>query len=770
MKIALLPGGFKPPHLGHYNMAKYLADFADKVIVRIGQKEREGIGSKLALEVWNFYKEFDPDSRAKKLIISVAQSPSPVKDVYDFVETIAPEGSTVILGMGEKDAKDGRYNNIPKFAEPRNINAEIELVPPQAGGISGTRMREIIKSNNKKEFFKYIPEFLPEEIKEELWTKLVDSTMPTKVDEMMMGTMNREEMAKHMANMKKLRKFFSKQGDQMYQIPDKLTKGLRRKLYEGSKYDEGTVKIQRLIFTEFKDQLGKSFKNKEWSEYWLEGPEYVIFFDIGVEFIPKKMLIPYSIEGDAGEDDIQIKITYNPESFPESFNDLNAEIKETVRHELEHLAQYNFPNKESFEKYKGKIPFYKYLILNHETPAFVRGLNKRAKFKKISLSAAFEEFFDDFVDQFKSEDEINTVRQTWTNYAQENLPGVNLKEGDTYEKMAAKGKKAGNLKQGTVRKRLNIPKGEKIPLSLINKELSRLKKMDKRSAKNQKYYKALTLAKTLKTTTHKENIDPKAQKKHKGKAAPYGSAYEPVDENFPPYKANQVSQVRYKASDTFTNDRKKAKKMGYLQEKDPKTGTGKKPKGSGRRLYTDENPKDTVSIKFSTRQDIVDTLSKKSFKTKSHARQSQIINLIHQRVRAAYGRAKDPAVKKRLKTALDYITKRKEASKRKTQRMRKEGLFSQKWWLDVITEEILNEGGAAGHMAHPFDLPNVKTGKDLIKSFEQAADSLKKTPGSVKIDGVNASIRLINNAGKREFAMDRGSKKALDLKGVTKAD
>ena len=33
---------------------------------------------------------------------------------------------------------------------------------------------------------------------------------------------------------------------------------------------------------------------------------------------------------------------------------------------------------------------------------------------------------------------------------------------------------------------------------------------------------------------------------------------------------------------------------------DPKVGTGKKPKGSGRRLYTDENPRDTVSIKFAT--------------------------------------------------------------------------------------------------------------------------------------------------------------------------
>ena len=30
---------------------------------------------------------------------------------------------------------------------------------------------------------------------------------------------------------------------------------------------------------------------------------------------------------------------------------------------------------------------------------------------------------------------------------------------------------------------------------------------------------------------------------------------------------------------------------------DPKVGTGKKPKGSGRRLYTDENPKDTMMKK-----------------------------------------------------------------------------------------------------------------------------------------------------------------------------
>ena len=105
-----------------------------------------------------------------------------------------------------------------------------------------------------------------------------------------------------------------------------------------------------------------------------------------------------------------------------------------------------------------------------------------------------------------------------------------------------------------------------------------------------------------------------------------------------------------------------------ITEGDPKKGTGKKPKGSGRRLYTDENPKDTVSVKFRTKEDIVDTLNKSTFKSKSHKRQSQIINLIHQRVRAAYNNAKNEETKKRLKRGLDYITNKKEKSKEKTKR------------------------------------------------------------------------------------------------------
>ncbi len=107
-----------------------------------------------------------------------------------------------------------------------------------------------------------------------------------------------------------------------------------------------------------------------------------------------------------------------------------------------------------------------------------------------------------------------------------------------------------------------------------------------------------------------------------------------------------------------------------LQE-EPQKGTGKKPKGSGRRLDTDEDPSDTVSVKFSTVQDIKDTLSKSSFTAKTHKRQSQIITLIHQRARAAYQNAKDPKVKARLKKSFEYAKKRKEAYKAKTKRMNK---------------------------------------------------------------------------------------------------
>ena len=64
---------------------------------------------------------------------------------------------------------------------------------------------------------------------------------------------------------------------------------------------------------------------------------------------------------------------------------------------------------------------------------------------------------------------------------------------------------------------------------------------------------------------------------------------------------------------------------------DPKVGTGKKPKGSGRRLYTDENPRDTVRIKFATPADARATVAKVKRVNKPFARKIQILTVMEQR-------------------------------------------------------------------------------------------------------------------------------------------
>ena len=69
--------------------------------------------------------------------------------------------------------------------------------------------------------------------------------------------------------------------------------------------------------------------------------------------------------------------------------------------------------------------------------------------------------------------------------------------------------------------------------------------------------------------------------------------------------------------------------------KDPKTVTCKKPKGSDRRLYTDENPKDTVSIKFATPADARATVAKVKKINKPFARKIQILTVLEQRAKVA---------------------------------------------------------------------------------------------------------------------------------------
>ena len=112
----------------------------------------------------------------------------------------------------------------------------------------------------------------------------------------------------------------------------------------------------------------------------------------------------------------------------------------------------------------------------------------------------------------------------------------------------------------------------------------------------------------------------------------------PIGENYPPYKANQVQQTRYKASDVFTRDIKKAEKMGY-----------------------------------------------------------------------------------------------------------KENIFTKKWWKEIINEMLLTEGGAAGHMNHPFDDRELTFGemKELARLSLQGKLNVESDV-TEKTDGQNLAVTYKN--------------------------
>ena len=84
---------------------------------------------------------------------------------------------------------------------------------------------------------------------------------------------------------------------------------------------------------------------------------------------------------------------------------------------------------------------------------------------------------------------------------------------------------------------------------------------------------------------------------------------------------------------------------------DPKKGTGKKPKGSGRRLYTDENPRDTVRIKFATPADAKATVAKVKKVNKPFARKIQILTVGEQRAKVM-GKSQVAAIFKKGKNAI----------------------------------------------------------------------------------------------------------------------
>jgi|TARA_R110002020_G_scaffold262737_1_gene477165 hypothetical protein len=135
-RIALLPGGFKPPHKGHFEALKHIISENDAThaIVFIGTSERDGINADQSKAIWDIYADYI-DIPVKVKISSV----SPVKSVYDFADD--NKKKHLFVGAGEDDMK--RYAWFEKNADEFPL-VELTPIPPKFGRISGTETREKI--------------------------------------------------------------------------------------------------------------------------------------------------------------------------------------------------------------------------------------------------------------------------------------------------------------------------------------------------------------------------------------------------------------------------------------------------------------------------------------------------------------------------------------------------------------------------------------------------------------------------------------------------
>ena len=156
--IALLPGGFKPPTKGHFKAFKYILDSADKGIIFIGKKERDGITAEQSKAIWEIYSKY-----LGKPIETHISAVSPVRSVYEFAYNNKHTG--IIVGAGAKDEDIKRYDGFNKNIEKYPL-VNIAKIPIQSEGISGTKTRHLINSDIDEAISYFTPDDMSETDKE----------------------------------------------------------------------------------------------------------------------------------------------------------------------------------------------------------------------------------------------------------------------------------------------------------------------------------------------------------------------------------------------------------------------------------------------------------------------------------------------------------------------------------------------------------------------------------------------------------------------------
>ena len=141
--ICFYPGGFKPPHEGHYEVVKDLAarPYVTKVIVLIGWKTRDGITKEQSKRIWDLYLAASPMAKVE---VKIATNPAPIKDIFSIMDNDL-ELQAYVAGTPEGGEDQSYFDSLTKAFGTRIKPLSIEeKVVTQGKRLSGTEVRNLI--------------------------------------------------------------------------------------------------------------------------------------------------------------------------------------------------------------------------------------------------------------------------------------------------------------------------------------------------------------------------------------------------------------------------------------------------------------------------------------------------------------------------------------------------------------------------------------------------------------------------------------------------
>ena len=480
--IALVPGGFKPPTMGHFYLVNEVAKNPniDKVIVLIGHKNRDGVSKEESKAIWDIYKKYLPSN----VEIKIADNSSPIADISSIIKNNPDTFFYPVVGIrGEMDLGDlkrfdsmkGKYDNFQTIV----IKSEGE------DRVSGTNTRAALIGGEKERFQAYLPTELSDEEKEDVWTILQKTPIeeiyaePSKfsyppmiksLTEYMLDkgmnirplpkvkfvnddaenaknffgktayynpnervivlyTMNRHpkdvmrsyahEMIHHMQNCDgRLEGITTQNTNEEGDLPeiereayekgnmtfrnwtDTLTEGV---LSEG-RYDKITNQISSTIFRQWREDINNGAKASRLEQSFpFEDEE--ISIDANISVTPGTGMLKVDGGADDQEDYIEVRFEIDPEKLPEFWEEISMNLKDVIRHELEHLT-----HGEGFTSNPGKmmdddmfirqmidmemLPKADYFKLEKEIDANLQGMYFRAKKEKRPFGDVINTYLD----------------------------------------------------------------------------------------------------------------------------------------------------------------------------------------------------------------------------------------------------------------------------------------------------------------------------------------------------------------------------------------